>query len=248
MPSALRVVGGNIDAGAVSKRAKIGASPKKVVKRLCLGPEQSVGLQFERIGSPQKRILTRSRNAPEELVALSESEEESFRSDEDAQDEESVEGTIVEILDESGNMLELNPENEQAEDWSDLDVSGDEGAFDDTMMHMGEVIAHEAVTSWQPPVPSAEEALEPGASEQKQEREEEQEQPAPVYTSPERSVRGNEDEPVLASYKSPAMVSLQPVALPDGFVSPIKRRRTVSKRLLVPKLVLELTRVPRRAT
>ena len=224
IPSALRIA----SEGSAPKRLKAGASPKKVVKRLCLGPEQSVGLQFERIGSPQKRILTRSRNAPEELVALSEDEEDVQDYDHGAE-EEDVEGTLIEILDESGNALEVDVEDEQAGDWSDLEASGDEGPFDDTMMHMGEAVAHDSPNITPAPEHAPEDEPLQAPTSKRQPIAEEPE----AATAQEESIApaANEEPSAPRMSTTQILTPSEPLSLPDGFVSPVRRRRTVSKRL-----------------
>jgi hypothetical protein len=97
-------------------------SPLKIVKRLCLGATNGVGLQWDKIESPTKRIVTRS-IASNDLVALSDEEEDGSGSD---QEEEEVEGTVFEILDENGTPLRLDAEQAQHdEDWSDEDAESD---------------------------------------------------------------------------------------------------------------------------
>jgi len=95
-------------------------SPLKIVKRLCLGANNGVGLQWDKIESPTKRIVTRSASASD-LVALSDEEDEDLGSD---HEEEEVEGTIVEILAEDGTTLRLDPDQAQDDgEWSDEDAS-----------------------------------------------------------------------------------------------------------------------------
>ncbi len=76
-------------------------SPLKIVKRLCLGANNGVGLQWDKIESPTKRIVTRSA-AISDHVALSDEEDEGLGSE---HEEEEVEGTIIEILEEDGVVL-----------------------------------------------------------------------------------------------------------------------------------------------
>ncbi|KAM0701665.1 hypothetical protein Q7P35_010574 [Cladosporium inversicolor] len=96
-------------------------SPLKIVKRLCLGANNGVGLQWDKIESPTKRIVTRSAAASDH-VALSD-EEDDLGSD---HEEEEVEGTIIEILEEDGTTLRLDADQAQDdEEWSDEDASDD---------------------------------------------------------------------------------------------------------------------------
>lgn len=96
-------------------------SPLKIVKRLCLGANNGVGLQWDKIESPTKRIVTRSAAASDH-VALSD-EEDDLGSD---HEEEEVEGTVIEILEEDGTTLRLNADQVQDdEEWSDEEASDD---------------------------------------------------------------------------------------------------------------------------
>ncbi|GAB7333624.1 hypothetical protein MBLNU13_g05190t1 [Cladosporium sp. NU13] len=97
-------------------------SPLKIVKRLCLGASNGVGLQWDKIESPTKRIVTRSA-ATSHHVALSDEEDEGLGSD---HEEEEVAGTIIEILGEDGTTLRLDADQAQEdEEWSDEDASND---------------------------------------------------------------------------------------------------------------------------
>ena len=109
--------------GRTIKRLREGQStksPLKIVKRLCLGANNGVGLQWDKIESPTKRIVTRSA-ATSDLVALSD-EEEDLGSD---FEQEEVEGTIIEILEEDGTTLRLDTDQVQDDEWSDEDASDD---------------------------------------------------------------------------------------------------------------------------
>jgi hypothetical protein len=97
-------------------------SPLKIVKRLCLGANNGVGLQWDKIESPTKRIVTRSA-ATSDHVALSDEEDEGLGSD---HEKEEVEGTIIEILGEDGTTVRLDADQAQEdEEWSDEDASND---------------------------------------------------------------------------------------------------------------------------
>lgn len=110
-------------------------SPLKIVKRLCLGANNGVGLQWDRIESPTKRIVTRSA-AADDLVALSDEEEEDSGSD---QQTEEVQGTVIEILGEDGTTLRLNPDQAQNDgDWSDEDAS-DNGTEEPSDVALGQM-------------------------------------------------------------------------------------------------------------
>lgn len=97
-------------------------SPLKIVKRLCLGANNGVGLQWDKIESPTKRIVTRSA-ATDDHVALSDEEDEGLGSD---REEEEVEGTIIEILEEDGTTIRLDADQARYDEaWSDEDASND---------------------------------------------------------------------------------------------------------------------------
>jgi hypothetical protein len=145
-------------------------SPLKIVKRLCLGATNGVGLQWDKIESPTKRIVTRS-TASNDLVALSDEEEDDLDSD---HEEEEVEGTLTEILDENGTPLRLDAEQAQHdEDWSDEDAeSGTEEPVEEAEGRMGEAAEETEITTasaYDPatavkPGSKAEESLAPSAS------------------------------------------------------------------------------------
>lgn len=120
-------------------------SPLKIVKRLCLGPNNGVGLQWDKIESPTKRIVTRSA-AANDLVALSDEEEGDLGSD---QETEEVAGTVIEIFGEDGTTLRLSPGQAQNDgDWSDEDASdsGTEEASDVVSEQLDE-LAHDGVVA-----------------------------------------------------------------------------------------------------
>ena len=97
-------------------------SPLKIVKRLCLGAKNGVGLQWDKVESPTKRIITRSA-ATDDHVALSDEEDKGLGSD---HEEEEVAGTIIEILGEDGTTSRLDADQAQEdEEWSDEDASSD---------------------------------------------------------------------------------------------------------------------------
>lgn len=156
-------------------------SPLKIVKRLCLGANNGVGLQWDKIESPTKRIVTRSA-ATNDLVALSDEEEEALGSD---GEEEEVEGTIVEIVEEDGTTSRLDTDQaHNDEDWSDeeaSDVSTEQGAGEAAAADMDE---EEADTGSEP-------------------------NEAPKHST----------------------ILHRPIALPAGFVSPVRQKQPSSRQV-----------------
>lgn len=172
-------------------------SPLKIVKRLCLGATNGVGLQWDKMGSPTKRIVTRSA-ATSDLVALSDEEEDDQGSDHEG---EEVEGTVIEILDESGTPLRLDAQQAQHdEDWSDEDASASdaEGPTDVTEGDMEEVAEEENAH-----VPTHEAAHD---------------------VEQEVEIGTKADETLKTS-----AVLQRPIILPAGFVSPVRRRQPSSR-------------------
>jgi hypothetical protein len=154
-------------------------SPLKIVKRLCLGANNGVGLQWDKIGSPTKRIVTRSA-ATSELVALSDEEDEDLGSD---NGEEEVEGTVIEILEEDGTTLRL-----------DADQAQDDGEWSD------------------------EDALDVAAEQQLE----------------ETAMDGQETGTASDSHATPKTSALlqRQIALPAGFVSPVRQKQLSSRQAL----------------
>lgn len=209
-----------------TKRLRAGQgtqSPVKIVKRLCLGANAGVGLQWDKIGSPTKRIVTRS-TAADDLIALPDEDEEDVVSD---FGEEDIEGTVVEILDEDGKVLQLDANHAQDdEDWSDEDAPDDnpDEQFDDTMMHLGETTAHETQTQ----APAAVKEICDNDSETTtpagQVLEAQSENPQNLHNIVEIA---SKTEKLL----DPPALQMETTALPEGFVSPVRRRRPAGRRL-----------------
>ena len=207
------------------KRIRAGQStqsPLKIVKRLCLGPNDGIGLQWDKIGSPTKRIVTRSA-ATSELVALSDEEDEGVGSDFD-DDEEDVEGTVVEILDEDGKVLQVDAEEAQEdEDWQDEDAQDTE---DDAEEQPENATA-------QP-----DEISEPLSTKSSgEENTGDSGTPASIKSELEcRQITtqevdgGSEARPQNKALFEDRQPASEPISLPDGFVSPVRRKRPVSRR------------------
>jgi hypothetical protein len=194
------------------KRIRAGQStqsPLKIVKRLCLGPNDGVGLQWDKIGSPTKRIVTRSA-ATSELVALSDEEDVEVGSDFDEEDED-VEGTVVEIFDEDGRVLQVDAEEAQDnEEWQDEDAQGTQD--DNTEDQLDDATGR------------SDEPSEPFSAHSSEED----------HTGNTGSPEVNDGVEVQSQNKAlfedrrPASES---IPLPAGFVSPVRRKRPVSRRL-----------------
>ena len=186
------------------KRIRAGQStqsPLKIVKRLCLGPSDGVGLQWDKIGSPTKRIVTRS-SATSDLVALPDEQDEEVGSDYD-DDEEDVEGTVVEILDQDGRILQVHPEEAQENgEWQDEDTQ--------------DADAEEQHNDASVPSDDDSEPLVADSS---------GEDIAGDSGSAATALRSQNGD--LFDDRRPASES---IPLPDGFVSPVRRKRSVSRR------------------
>lgn len=201
------------------KRIRAGEStqsPLKIVKRLCLGPNSGIGLQWDKVESPVKRIVTRSL-AADDLVALSEEEDEMIAED----GEEDVEGTVVEYLDEQGEKLQQNAEAED-DGWSDVDAPASDAdePHDNSMTRFGEVV-------------------EDFSMGQDDLRADESETTPQTIDSTEEDATVQESGTALETESTPgATVSslgpaTQSMPLPAGFVSPVRRKRTAARRLSV---------------
>jgi hypothetical protein len=207
------------------KRIRAGQStqsPLKIVKRLCLGPNDGVGLQWDKIGSPTKRIVTRSA-ATSELVALEDEEDEGVGSDFDGE-EEDVEGTVVEILDEDGRVLQVDAEEAQEdEDWQDEDVQDtrdDNTETGDATVRSNDV--NEPLSTQSSGEGNAGDSGSPASVKTEQGNRQ--------ITSQEVDVASEmrPQDKILFEYHQQAS---GPISLPAGFVSPVRRKRPVSRRV-----------------
>jgi hypothetical protein len=205
------------------KRIRAGQStqsPLKIVKRLCLGPNDGVGMQWDKIGSPTKRIVTRSA-ATSELVALEDEEDEGVVSDFD-EEEEDVEGTVVEILDENGRFLQVDAEEAQEdENWQDEDVQDTQD--DNTEEQDDDTTAQSDEAS--EPLPAQDitgNSGSPASTKSKRE-------------CRESTIQGMDGNTEMQSQNKALFEDRQPaselISLPAGFVSPVWRKRPVGRRV-----------------
>jgi hypothetical protein len=196
------------------KRIRAGQStqsPLKIVKRLCLGPNDGVGLQWDKIGSPTKRIVTRSA-ATSELVALEDEEDEEDEGvvSDFEDEEEDVQGTVVEILDEDGRVLQVDAEEAQEdENWQDEDVQDTQD--DNTEEQDDDTTAQcDGASEPLPDQLSGEECRESSI----------QEVEIPSKVRPQNKALFEGHQPASES-----------ISLPAGFVSPVRRKRPVGRRV-----------------
>lgn len=195
------------------KRSRPGqGSPVKIVKRLCLGAHAGVGSQFDRIASPTKRIVTRSALA-DDLVALEEEDDDV----DPASEEEDVEGTVIEYLDEDGNQLQ--PEANEVEDgegWSDVEgpESGLVDATNETSTPAVELAGDEDLTS--PSSVNVHDRADVSGID------------SATASKPEVAQELANESALSGAALAPSM---EPHSLPAGFVSPVRRKRSVSRRL-----------------
>lgn len=178
-----------------------GTSPVKIVKRVCLGANHSVGSQWDKMESPQKRIATRS-SAANDLVALPDEEDESASE----ASEEDIEGTVIEYLNEDGTQLDVDTDEAQAnEGWLDVEAA-DEDLGERTTQAIGVSSEQASDMSGQMPTKS---------------RHHETSDQAPDATGTD------------APTSKPHIFGLSmapPASIPAGFVSPVRRKRPVSRR------------------
>lgn len=205
------------------KRLKEGQStqsPLKIVKRLCLGPNSGIGLQWDKIESPEKRITTRSA-ASNDLVALSEEEDDASSGDE----EEDVEGTVIEYLDEDGSILPQSADKAQDEEgWSDVDAPASDAdePHDDTMIRFGgavedATIDHESCENENQATLQVNHPLQENLDDEND-----------AGSGSERAVETETQSGETMPSLGPAN---QSIALPAGFVSPVRRKRPAGRRI-----------------
>jgi hypothetical protein len=225
-----------VDRGS-TKRRKARTSMEeglKPVKKMRLdsrfGMAASV-VGWEACESPARKIVTRSTGGEGHLVALSDEEEEA-----DVGQEEEGDVTI-EILDEDGTIVEVDPENGGRDgEWEDEERLDDPERTDGTIPTSKDnretsstpdrsiestlVTSHEAVSE-------AEEYAEKYGEERSNSP------PAEAIDPPDSTEAAN---PVVEGAAQPVMLPAHApnVVLPDGFVSPVKRRQAkVQKRALL---------------
>ncbi|KAF2163268.1 hypothetical protein M409DRAFT_57561 [Zasmidium cellare ATCC 36951] len=203
-------------AGSYALEAMRVESPGKAVKKMRVDYGQVVS-DWDRRGSPNRRIVTRSSRVAE-LVALD--EEESQEQDGQAEEEEALR---VEVVGEDGAVQEIGADEElQQDEWEDESVT-EEHVWDATLMHLGEA---------------------PGARTTRENEQIEVENSANMVATTdvvenkafEPSQGDHQEEPatqiVVSADAGPGPAvsiqtksSLQAPVLPEGFVSPVKERR-----------------------
>ncbi|QIW99151.1 hypothetical protein AMS68_004669 [Peltaster fructicola] len=178
----------------------------KRVKRRCVSSQEAVNTQWDVLSSPVKRITTRSALA-KELIALPENEEL-----ETVDDDADVEGTVFAIIHENGTVTTLDEApTEDAEDWQD------EEEYNDTLMHLEDAVTHESTL---PSVITVVEDREDGLP------------PTPGQASiTAQNGPGESMQARLDHNMGQTAITLPTCTIPAGFISPMKRYRSVSKRL-----------------
>lgn len=201
------------------KRIRAGEStqsPLKIVKRLCLGPNSGIGLQWDKVESPVKRIVTRSA-AADDLVALSEEEDEAISED----GEEEVEGTVIEYLNEQGEKLQQNAEAED-DGWSDVDAPASDAdkPRNNTTTRFGEVVEDASLGQYDLRADESETTTQTIGSNEKN----------ATVQDPGTALGTESTSDATLPSLGPATQSMP---LPAGFVSPVRRKRTAARRLSV---------------
>ncbi|KAM0716471.1 hypothetical protein Q7P37_007916 [Cladosporium fusiforme] len=199
-------------------------SPLKIVKRLCLGPNSGIGLQWDKVESPVKRITTRSA-AASDLVALSEDEDDASSVDE----EEDVEGTVIEYLDEDGTTFQQSSDQAQDDEgWSDVDAPASDGdePCDDTTMHPGEAMKDVSLGDEPSRVDDLDTTLQTNDTTR-----------ANKDSATPHSESNVKAKPVSEELTPSLASTSHSTSLPAGFVSPVRRKRPVGRRTstLVPE-------------
>ncbi|KAK4543018.1 hypothetical protein LTR36_006016 [Oleoguttula mirabilis] len=215
----------------------------KPVKKLCMDSDYGVGprvSQWEGRGSPVRKIVTRSAVAGA-LIALPDDEEvELVHVHED-------EHATTEILDEEGNVLDGDEDDDEAkEEWLDVEEEQDNAAdlpFDDAMMHLGDAIEHsqqlpELDQPQQVQLPEPDEQIDNSPTNQPvpETKTEGQQLPETATQGQEETVPAeatmvlSEEQLTTHLHDAPAVAPRQHIALPDGFVSPAKQRRKLGPR------------------
>ncbi|KAK3707580.1 hypothetical protein LTR37_012075 [Vermiconidia calcicola] len=218
----------------------------KPVKKLCLdggfGMRARVS-RWDASESPTRKIVTRSKAAPEDIVALSEDEDGLVEQQE--QDEEAT----IEFLDEDGTVLDVDPEDDgEEQEWEDEveveveeddDGAGEEGeVYDGTVVHLGDAIEHpESDGSIHLPAEEVEDAILGELRDGQDDSISHEEAEVSPVANGQHSVEDTDAriEPRTAAVTQPETTQLrnappsQAVILPDGFVSPVKRRRAANK-------------------
>lgn len=227
-------IGNDFEGPAVKRRRRSGgADGLRAVKRACI--DAGFGLAprvvgWEVFGSPERKIVTRSSGAREEMVELSEEEEDvGLFGNEEVEDEEG--DVTVEILDEKGLVVGVeNAEQGREAGWEDDDADENAEITDDQIEHISaseasrrDIPDHEVKQDAKPDssLPNTDGNIE---------KEEENEEPSTTTTSP------NDNDVTEAEAQHASVAVLQDairlqlarereesLTLPDGFVSPAKR-------------------------
>ncbi|KAF7195787.1 hypothetical protein HII31_02922 [Pseudocercospora fuligena] len=232
-------------------------TPVKAVKKMRVARDSLGGIGGEALvsdwecrGSPaNRRIVTRSSLGKEELVALTDEDQEDAHLGgqelEVAGNEGDVEGTSIEILNEDGSQRvedgeDANTAADEWEDESDTEVEEDEEAEEqawercrqDAIAERESMSPNDAIvaSSWQEqdiaPTGQAAEAEDPGTNNL------EADAPKNDNASGLIEQQDAEEQTLQADHQSPiATATHEKVVLPEGFVSPIatRRRRSVNQ-------------------
>ena len=180
---------------------------RKPVKKMCLDSGFGLAprvLAWDGAESPTRKIVTRASTANEELIALPEEEKS-----EDVEKEQA--DVTIEILDEDGTLLHVNPEDgiEDAE-WEDeeQDGSAETDEFEGTMMDLADIVD---VSQPILPIEIPQVDAEPSASvediDSMPDIEQENQDPA-LMQLPDNTIPLQSTVPVI----------------PEGFVSPMKQQ------------------------
>lgn len=233
-------------------------SPLKAVKKRCLSPvdggegrvRPEVALWEGREGGGEgRKIVTRSGRVDatarnEDLVELAEEGMQGglvdeLEGSEQEEGEEEVEGTITEVMDEDGRVLEGGDGEEDGEDWADLELEepydmglGPDHPLANSNSGSASSDVHDSFMSFQkdatnPPGKADSDGERPLSATNQQDTTQE-----PLETSNEQETL---DQPPVAA-QTP-IESIRPVhagvdnsTIPEGFVSPVKRAPRTSRR------------------
>ena len=230
-PTSVRVAAGSEPMeGRVAKRRRSRNSSDlalKPVKKMCLDSHFGIGarvLAWEGAESPARKIVTRSNAAEEDIVALTNEEGEP-----EAVEEEEEADITIEILDEDGTVLDVNPDEgpEVQDEWEDEEDEGEgegDGVFEGTLMHLGDVIdgPQRTVFADAPSKTMLNADLDESALAHPNEN-------AEKYTLQDINNASDVDSTGKVSsmaeqLQSPVKRPVEDVTLPDGFISPVKGR------------------------
>ncbi|KAK3724742.1 hypothetical protein LTR37_000790 [Vermiconidia calcicola] len=206
----------------------------KPVKKLCLdggfGMRARVS-RWDASESPTRKIVTRSKAAPEDIVALSEDEDGLVEQQE--QDEEAT----IEFLDEDGTVLDVDPEDDgEEQEWEDeVEVEeDDDGAgeevevYDGTMMHLGDAMEHpQPDKSIELPAEEAEVSTLVGSRDGQDDIISHDEAEVITVANDRTDAQLEPSTTTVTQPDSTQPQNVPPsqaVILPDRFVSPVKRR------------------------